>query len=86
MVIFMIYCVGVICLLLVLIIYRCSGNFFKSFLTSALGGVGALCAVSVVSSFVPLGVGLNLYSLVFSVFYSIPGVIFLLVSEAFLKM
>ncbi len=78
----MIYVLGVLFLLVALIIFKGSGAFFKSLLTSAIGGVGALCAVSAVSAFIPLGVGLNWYSLAFSAFYSVPGVVFLLVSEA----
>ena len=53
----MIYFVGVVLLIVALIIFKASGNFFKSFLTSALGGVGALCAVWAVYFFVPLSFG-----------------------------
>ena len=80
----MIYFIGVILLVLVLIIFKKSGCFFKSFFTSALGGIGALCAVWAVNFFVPLSLGVNLFSLVFSVLFSVPGVIFLLLCKTFL--
>ncbi len=78
----MLYVLGVLFLLIALFIFKSSGAFLKALFTSALGGVGALCAVSAISAFLPLGVGLNLYSLLFSVFYSVPGVVFLLITEA----
>lgn len=71
-------------ILLALIIFKTSGNFFKAILTSALGGVGAICAVGAVSYFMPLSLGINLYSLVFSMLFSVPGTIFLLLSKTFL--
>ncbi len=80
----MIYTIGILLLIVVLIIYKNSGCFFKSFFTSALGGVGALCAVWAVSFFVPLSLGVNIFSLVFSVLFSVPGVIFLLLCKTFL--
>lgn len=67
-----------------LFIFKKSGSFFKSLLMSALGGVGALCAVGAVSSFVPLTLGINLYSLVFSAMFSVPGVICLLLTKTFI--
>ncbi len=80
----MIYFIGVLLLVTVLIIFKTSGCFFKSFFTSALGGVGALCAVWAVNYFVPVSLGVNIFSLVFSSFFSIPGVIFLLLCKTFL--
>lgn len=80
----MIYFVGVVLLIIVLLIFKNSGCFFKSFFTSALGGVGALCSVWAVNFFVPLSLGVNIFSLVFSVFFSVPGVIFLLFCKTFL--
>ncbi len=71
-------------LLFSLLIFKISGSFIKSLLTSVIGGVGAICAVGAVSYFVPLSVGVNLYSLIFSALFSVPGVVFLLVSKAFL--
>ncbi len=78
------YLIGGVLLIIALLIFFKSGSFFKSLFLSAVGGVGALCAVSAVSFFVPLSVGFNFYTLVFSAFYSVPGVIFLLVSDTFL--
>lgn len=80
----MIYFVGCLLLVVVLIIFKKSGCFFKSLFTSALGGVGALCAVWAVNYFVPLTLGVNVYSLVFSALFSVPGVIFLLLTQTFL--
>ena len=80
----MIYFSGVVLLIIVLLIFKFSGNFFKSFFTSALGGIGALCAVWAVNFFVPLSLGVNIFSLVFSVLFSVPGVIFLLLCKTFL--
>ena len=80
----MICFIGVVLLIIVLLIFKNSGCFFKSFFTSALGGVGALCAVWAVNFFVPLSLGVNIFSLVFSVFFSVPGVIFLLLCKTFL--
>lgn len=79
----MLYVIGAFLLLVALIIFKNSGAFLKSLLSSAVGGVGALCAVSAMSYFIPLSVGLNWYSLAFSAVFSVPGVIFLLVSKAF---
>ncbi len=79
----MIYFAGVLLLIAALVIFKSSGSFFKAFFTSALGGVGALCAVWAVSYFVPLSLGVNVFSLVFSVLFSVPGVVFLLLCKAF---
>ena len=80
----MVYLVaGALCIVS-LIVFKKSGNFMKSFFTSALGGATALCAVSALSYFVPLSVGFNWYSLIFSCLFSVPGVIFLLLSKTFL--
>ena len=67
-----------------LLIFKLSGSFVKSLLTSIVGGVGAICAVGAISYFVPLSLGVNLYSLIFSALFSVPGVVFLLVSQVFL--
>lgn len=80
----MIYFIGALLLVVVLLIFKKSGCFFKSFFTSALGGVGALCAVWAVNYFVPLSLGVNIFSFVFSVLFSVPGVIFLLLCKTFL--
>ncbi len=80
----MMYVLGAFLLVIALLIFKKSGNFLKAFLTSAVGGVSALCAVSAISFIVPVSVGLNWYSLAFSVFYSVPGVVFLLLSETFI--
>ena len=80
----MIYFAGVALLIIAVIIFKVSGNFIKAFFTSAIGGLGALCAVWAVNLFVPLSLGVNLFSFVFSAFFSVPGVIFLLLCKAFL--
>ena len=78
------YILGGILLLTAIIIHKKSGSFFKSLFLSAMGGAGALCAVSALSYFFPISVGLNLYTLAFSVFYSVPGVILLLICNSIL--
>ena len=80
----MIYFVGALLLIFALVIFKKSGCFFKAFFTSALGGIGALSAVWAVNYFVPLSLGVNLFSLVFSILFSVPGVIFLLLCKAFI--
>ena len=80
----MIYFIGAVLLIAVLLIFKKSGCFLKAFFTSALGGVGALCAVWAVNFFVPLSLGVNVFSLIFSVLFSVPGVIFLLLCKTFL--
>lgn len=80
----MLYVAGAVLLLTSFIIFAKSGSFFKAFFTSVLGGVGSLCAVSALAYFVPLSVGLNWFSLAFSVLFSVPGVVFLLLSKTFL--
>lgn len=67
-----------------LLIFKISGSFVKSLLTSIVGGVGAICAVGAISYFIPLSLGVNLYSLIFGALFSVPGVVFLLVSQVFL--
>jgi hypothetical protein len=79
-----IYLIGVFLLCVALWIFKNSGSFVKSFFISVIGGIGSLCAVSAVSCFVPLTVGLNVYSLIFSAMFSVPGTIFLLLSKTFL--
>lgn len=80
----MIYFIGVAALIIALIIFKASGNFFKAFFTSVLGGIGALSAVWAVNFFIPLSLGINMFSVVFSVLFSVPGVIFLLFCKTFL--
>lgn len=80
---FMLYVCGAVTVIAALFIFKKSGCFFKSLFTGALGGVGALCAVSALSYFVPVTVGLNWYSLAFSALFSVPGVVFLLLSKTF---
>ena len=80
----MLYVLGAVIAVVALLIFKKSGSFFKSLFTSALGGICALCAVGVFSHFVPLTLGLNLYSLAFSALFSVPGVVFMLLSKTFI--
>ena len=80
----MIYLTGSVLLVVALLIFKSSGNFLKSFFTSALGGIGALSAVWAISFFIPVSLGLNLFSLIFSVLFSVPGVVLLLLCKAFI--
>lgn len=79
-----IYIFLVIIFIFALLIFKLSGSFVKSLFTSIVGGVGAICAVGAISYFIPLSLGVNLYSLIFSALFSVPGVVFLLVSQVFL--
>lgn len=65
------------------VIFKRSGCFFKSLFTSALGGLSALCAVWAVGTFVPISLGVNLFSAVFCAMFSVPGVICLLLLKTF---
>ena len=78
------YFAGAIVLVIVLLVFKKSGCFFKSFFTSALGGIGGLCAIWAVNYFIPLTLGVNVFSLAFSILFSVPGVIFLLLCKTFL--
>ena len=80
----MLYVLGAFVVIIALFIFKKSGCFFKAAFTSAIGGVCAMCAVGAVSHFVPLSIGLNWYSLAFSAFFSVPGVVFMLLSKAFI--
>ncbi len=66
-----------------LLVFKKSGNFFRAFAASALGGLGSLCAVGAVSYFVPLSLGLNWYAVFFACLFSVPGVITMLLAKAF---
>lgn len=61
-----------------LLIFKLSRSFFKALFTSVLGGLGAVCAVSAISYFVPISLGINWLTLVISALFSVPGVIMLL--------
>lgn len=80
----MLYAIAAVLVFISFIIYIKSGSFIKSMLTSVIGGVTSLCAVGALSFFIPLSLGINWYSLVFSALFSVPGVIFLLLSKTFL--
>lgn len=80
----MIYALAVLSCVLMFIGFVKSGSFFKAVFTSVLGGVGSLFAVGAVAYFIPLSLGVNLYSLVFSAVFSVPGVILMLLAQSFL--
>lgn len=80
----MLYVLGAFITVIALFIFKKSGCFLKALLTSVVGGVAALCAVGTLSHFVPLTVGLNWYSLFFSALFSVPGVVFMLLSKTFI--
>lgn len=80
----MLYVICAVVVLVVFVVFKCSGKPFKAVLTSAVGGVGALCAVNTLTYFIPLSINFNLFTIVFSALFSVPGVIALLISDAFL--
>ncbi|HZK21953.1 MAG TPA: pro-sigmaK processing inhibitor BofA family protein [Oscillospiraceae bacterium] len=63
---------------LALIFAKKSGHFIKSLITSAIGGLGALCAVGVIGQFVTLSIGVNFLTVAIAFSLSVPGVIMLL--------
>ena len=74
--------IGVL-ILISLLIFKCSKSFFKALFTSVLGGVGAICAVSALSTFVPISICVNWLTLTISALFSVPGVIMLLLINTF---
>lgn len=70
--------------LFMLFAFKKSGRFLKALLTSILGGIGSVCAVGALSYFLPLSVGLNVFTVIFCAIFSVPGTIFLLLVKTFL--
>ncbi|MBQ5884129.1 MAG: pro-sigmaK processing inhibitor BofA family protein [Clostridia bacterium] len=66
-----------------LLIFKCSKSFFKALFTSVLGGIGAICAVGALSTFVPISICINWLTLTISALFSVPGVIMLLLINTF---
>lgn len=73
-----------ILILLALIIFKVSKKFFKAMFVSAIGGLGAVCAVSAISYFLPLSIGINWLTLLISCLFSVPGVILVLLLNIFM--
>ncbi len=69
--------------IIMLFVFKKSGRFFKALFTSILGGIGSICAVGAISYFIPLTVGINFFTVIFSAIFSVPGVILLLLLKAF---
>ncbi|MBR6552940.1 MAG: pro-sigmaK processing inhibitor BofA family protein [Clostridia bacterium] len=76
--------VGVL-VLISFLIFKCSKNFFKALFTSVIGGVGAICGVSALATFVPISICINWLTLTISALFSVPGVIMLLLINTFCK-
>ena len=74
--------VGVL-IVIALLIFKSSKSFFKAIFTSVLGGVGAICAVNTLSTFVPVSICMNWLTLIVSALFSVPGVIMLLLINVF---
>ena len=74
--------IGVL-ILISLLIFKSSKSFFKALFTSVLGGIGAICGVSALSMFVPISISINWLSLTIYALFSVPGVIMLLLINAF---
>lgn len=68
--------------IIALVIFKISKSFFKALFTSALGGLGAICAVGAISYFVPITIGINWLTLIISALFSVPGVIMVLLLNA----
>ncbi len=78
-----IYIFFCVLILISLLIFKSSKCFFKALFTSVIGGVGAICAVSALSTFVPISICVNWLTLGISAFFSVPGVIMLLLINTF---
>ena len=70
--------------LVALIIFKVSKNFLKAMFVSLIGGFGAICAVSAISYFLPLSIGINWLTLFISGLFSVPGVILILLMNVFI--
>ncbi len=66
-----------------LVIFKISKSFFKALFTSALGGLGAICAVGAISYFFPISIGINWLTLLISALFSVPGVILVFLMNIF---
>ena len=62
-----------------------SGHIGKSLFMSAVGGLTALCAVGVLGQFMPLSIGVNLFTVTVATTLSVPGVTMLLLVGTMLK-
>lgn len=70
-------------ILIALVIFKTSKSFLKALFTSALGGLGAICAVGAISYFIPISIGINWLTLLISALFSVPGVILVLLMNIF---
>ena len=70
-------------ILIALIVFKVSKNFFKALFTSVVGGLGAICAVGAISYFIPISIGINWLTLLISALFSVPGVILVLLMNIF---
>lgn len=67
------------CLLIILWTFRKSRHFFKSLFLSAVSGIGGLCFVNLISEFTAVTLALNPFTVVFSAFSGLSGVIAMLI-------
>ncbi len=75
-----VYCIVllVVFVIIALISAKKSGHAVKSLLMSVVGGLSALCAVGVLGQFIPLSVGVNIFTVTIAATLSVPGVTMLL--------
>lgn len=81
----MVYAVFIVSSLIILITMYKSGHIIKSALLSVLQGASALFAVNFIGGFISVHLPLNIFSVTASSVGGLPGVIFLLVYDLFVK-
>lgn len=81
----MVYAVFVISSVIIIFMMYKTGHIIKSVLLSTLQGVSALFAVNFIGGFLCIHLPLNAFSVVSSAVGGLPGVIFLLVYDLFVK-
>lgn len=81
----MVYAVFVVSSLIIFFSMYKTGHIIKSALLSTLQGISALFAVNFVGGFISVHLPLNVFSVASSAIGGLPGVIFLLVYDIFVK-
>ena len=82
-----VYCIVLLVLfvLFALVCAKTSGHAVKSLILSVVGGLSALCAVGVLGQFLPLNIGVNVFTVTVAATLSVPGVTMLLLVGTFLE-
>lgn len=75
----------VISAIIILISMLCTHHFVKSLFLSAFQGITALFAVNFIGEMISVHIPLNWFSLSFGVIGGLPGIIYLLLNDIFVK-